>query len=77
MGINTSLTFPGNRKKVSIKEEILKQKMFDMNTGGVGTSTKFKKPKLYDPKKPLFTFNQGFETLDEIDGKFLKDYLHL
>lgn len=48
-----------------------------MNTGGVGTSTRIVNQKLYDPYKPLFTFNQGFETLDEIDVKYLQDYLHL
>lgn len=74
--INTDLTFP-NKKKGTIKEEFLKQKFSEMNTGGVGTSTKIKNSKLYDPDKPLFTFEQGFETLDEIDGKYLKDYLHL
>jgi len=55
----------------------LKQKFSEMNTGGVGTSTKIGNTVIYDPNEPLFTFNQGFETLDEIDGKFLQDYLHL
>ena len=76
--INTDLTFGNSNKKQSIKEEILKKKLFEMNTGGVGTDTPIKSNinESIDPP-PLFTFDQGFEILDEIDGEYLKSYLHL
>jgi len=76
MAINTDLTF-SNIQNGTIKEEMLKQKLSEMNTGGVGTTTVIKNPILYDPNKPIFSFNQGFEILDVIDGKYLEDYLHL
>jgi hypothetical protein len=75
--MNTDLSFSNNNAIGSIKEEFLKQKFSEINTGGVGTSTVIKNPVLYDPEKPLFTFEQGFDTLDEIDGKYLMNYVHL
>lgn len=78
--LNTDLTFMNNiwnNYDFTIKEKVLKQKFSEMDTGGVGTSIIIENVVIYDPNKPLFTFNEGFKTLDEIDGKFLKDYLHL
>lgn len=56
---------------------MLKEKLSNKYTGGVGTSTKIQNPNVYNPDKELFTFDEAFQTLDDIDGKYLKDYLHL
>ncbi|CAI2384974.1 unnamed protein product [Moneuplotes crassus] len=80
VAINTDLTFNNNtcnHHSGNLKEKILKDKLSKMDTGGVGTSTKIGDCIIYDPNKPLFSLFEGFKVLEEVEGKFLLDYLHL
>lgn len=74
------MTFSNNLLKNEtppLKEKVLKQKLANLDTGGVGTSTKIENKVIYDPNKPLFELKEGFSTLDQVDSKFLQDYLQL